>query len=186
MSRGNREENSWYTRLPLLPLKDVVIFPRMVVPLMVGRPASMSAVEESLATDRPLFVCTQKDPSAEVPTQEGLHSVGVAANILQTVRMPDNTLKIVIEGLYRAVVRRMTSREGYYEVAVEEIQSKPTRDKKGMALMRTTLNQFEEYVRLSQRVAPEIVLSLRNITESEPLLDILPLQGMGLTAGQGR
>ena len=173
MSRRNREENSWYTRLPLLPLKDVVIFPRMVVPLMVGRPASMFAVEESLATDRPLFVCMQTDPSAEVPTQEGLHSVGVAANILQTLRMPDNTVKIVIEGLHRAVVRRMTARESYYEVAVEEIHSKPARDKKGMALMRTTLNQFEEYVRLSQRVAPEIVLSLRNITESEALLDLV-------------
>jgi ATP-dependent Lon protease len=173
MPRKGREENSWYTRLPLLPLKDVVVFPRMVLPLMVGRPASMSAVEESLASDRPLFVCTQIDPAAEAPTEEGLHSVGVAANILQTVRMPDGSIKIVVEGLYRASVRRVTSREGCQEVAVEEIHSKPAQDKKSIALMRTTLGQFEEYVRLSQRVAPEIVLSLRNINEAEALIDLV-------------
>jgi ATP-dependent Lon protease len=160
-------------RLPLLPLKDLVIFPRMVAPLLVGRPGSIAAVEESITLGCPLFVCTQIDPAVESPDAKGVHQVGVAVNILQTVRMPDASVKVVIEGLYRASVRRITNRAGFLEAFVQPIESKPLRDKKSVALMRTTLNQFEEYVRLSQRIAPEIVQSLRNVSDPETLIDFI-------------
>jgi len=105
-------------RLPLLPLKDVVVFPQMVVPLLVGRPASVAAVEESLSSGRPLFLCSQTDPEVESPGVDDLYRVGVAANILQTLRMPDGTMKVVIEGLARGRVLRLSRKGGYAEVQV--------------------------------------------------------------------
>jgi len=160
-------------RLPLLPLKDVVIFPRMVVPLLVGRAGSMAAIEECLASGRMIFVCTQRDSSIENPALDNLHPVGVAANILQTLRMPDGTMKIVIEGLARGVVRRLVSREVLSEVDVRPLKPRVLRDKTGQALMRAALSQFEDYVRLSQRVAPEVVTSLRNVSDADTMADLI-------------
>lgn len=160
-------------KLPLLPLKEVVVFPHMVVPLLVGRPMSVAAVEECLASGRMLFVCAQIDPGDDAPDIEALYNVGVAANILQTMRMPDGTMKIVIEGLARGVVRKLIQRKALTEVVVRPMRSTGLNDKRGLALMRTTLAQFEDYVRLSQRIAPEIVISLRNVTDAETLSDLI-------------
>jgi ATP-dependent Lon protease len=168
-----RHNDALGDRLPLLPLKDAVVFPRMVVPLMVGRPASVAAVEECLASGRRVFLCAQKDPNVDNPKGEGLHRVGVAANILQTLRMPDGTIKVVIEGLVRGTIRRVFERPAFVEVAIRVIESAPVKDKKGIALVRTTLSQFEEYVRLSQRISPEIVVSLRNLSEAEVIADLV-------------
>lgn len=159
--------------LPLLPLKETVVYPRMVVPLMVGRPASVSAVEECLASDRPLFICAQTDASIEVPSVGELHKIGVTANILQTLRMPDGTLKIVVEGIARASVRRMVHGRAFSEVAVRVFVPAPLQSKKDVGLMRLVMTQFEEYVRLSQRIAPEIVMSLRNIPDADALSDLV-------------
>jgi ATP-dependent Lon protease len=159
--------------LPLLPLKGAVVFPRMVVPLMVGRPASVAAVEECLASDRPVFVCAQKDPNAETFDRDGLHRMGVVSSILQTLRMPDGTLKVVIEGRTRGAIRRLFTRAGLVEVTIRVIEPKTVRDKTGLALMRTSLAQFEEYVRLGQRISPEIVVSLRNLTDAEAVADLI-------------
>lgn len=159
--------------LPLLPLKEVVIFPRMVVPLLVGRPASVAAIEDCLASGRLLFVCTQINPDLESPDVEDLHQTGVAANILQTLRMPDGTMKIVVEGLTRGVVKRSHNNAGRIEVQIRPVKPQVIRDKNGLALMRTTLSQFEDYVRLSQRIAPEVLVSLRNVTEAEVLADLI-------------
>ena len=99
MSKKMDESPSTITRLPLLPLKDAVVFPGMVVPLLVGRPASIAAVEESLDTEMPLFLCAQRDPEQEEPSAREMYRVGVAANILQTLRMPDGAIKVVVEAL---------------------------------------------------------------------------------------
>ena len=167
LRQGVREQ------MPLLPLKEVVVFPHMVVPLLVGRPMSVAAVEECLASGRPLFVCAQIEPNEEPLTIETLYPVGVAASILQTLRMPDGTMKIVIEGLGRCVIRRLIPRKSLLEVLVRPMHSRGINDKRGLALMRTTLAQFEDYVRLSQRIAPEIVISLRNVTDAETLADLI-------------
>lgn len=160
-------------RMPLLPLKDAVVFPRMVLPLMVGRPGSLAAVEECLASGRPLFVCAQRDPNIEWPKLRDLYNVGVASNILQTLRMPDGTMKIVIEGLARGYVKRVIHRDTIIEVQAMPLPSKRASDKKSLALMRTMLAQFENYVRLSQRIAPEVLVSLRNVSEPDVLTDLL-------------
>jgi len=168
-----RPQRAVRERLPLLPLKEVVVFPNMVIPLLVGRPMSVAAVEESLASGRLLFVCAQTEPNEDTPSLSSLYKVGVASTILQTMRMHDGTMKIVIEGLARGSIRRLIHRKSMLEVVVRPVQSTGLNDKRGVALMRTTLAQFEDYVRLSQRIAPEILMQLRNVTEAEMLADLI-------------
>ena len=160
-------------RLPLLALKDAVVFPHMVVPLLVGRPASLAAVEESVATEQPLFLCTQIDPESDDLHQEGLYRMGVAANVLQTLRMPDGTLKVVVEGLKRAKVERLYLRGPVAEAAVREVTSQQDPGKETSGLVRLALNQFGEYSRLSQRVAPEILMALENMEDPDLMSDTI-------------
>ncbi|MDZ4860323.1 MAG: endopeptidase La [Candidatus Hydrogenedentes bacterium] len=160
-------------RIPLLPLKDVVVFPRMVMPLLVGRPGSLAAVEESLAAGIPVFLCAQKDPSVETPKIDELHKVGVAANVLQTLRMPDGTMKAVIEGLGRGRLLKVRESNGVIEAAVEPVAEEPYEGSESEALMRASLGQFEQYVKQSGRVAPEVVASMRTVHEANALADLL-------------
>ncbi|MBN2308753.1 MAG: LON peptidase substrate-binding domain-containing protein, partial [Candidatus Hydrogenedentes bacterium] len=162
-----------YDHLPLLPLKDVVIFPRMVLPLLVGRPASLAAVEEALATDTPLFLCTQRDPEVEAPELADLYEVGVSANILQTLRMPDGTTKVVVEAVGRSRLLRLTERDGCFIAATERIEDASESNEELQALMRTAFSQFEEYARLTGRIAPEVVASLQNVVEPPAFSDLL-------------
>ena len=159
--------------LPLLPLRDVVIFPRMVLPLLVGRPASLAAIEESLATDRPLFLCAQRDSSVDSPGFDDLHPMGVTANILQTLRMPDDSTKIVVEGRARALLHDTRTMGDHVEAFVEPIQEKAKATEELQVLMRMALSQFEEYSRLTGRIAPEIVTSLRGITDPNAMADLV-------------
>lgn len=160
-------------RIPLLPLKDVVVFPRMVIPLLVGRPASLGAVEASLASGVPVFLCTQTDATVDSPTIEQLYPVGVAANVLQTLRMPDGTMKVVAEGLGRGRLLKLKDRNGVTEATVEPVPEQTFEGPEAEALMRTALGQFEAYVRQSGRVAPEVVASLRSVNEANALADLV-------------
>jgi len=160
-------------RLPMLPLKDVVVFPHMVVPLMIGRIASLAAVEESLSSGRPLFLCAQRDADVETPGREDLHDVGVVANILQTLRMPDGTAKIIVEGLGRASLERVFKSEDHEEGLVKPLRGARKKAKADTALMRVAIGQFEEYVRLGQRVAPEIAASLHGVEDAGELGDLV-------------
>ncbi|NIA15212.1 MAG: endopeptidase La, partial [Nitrospiraceae bacterium] len=166
-------EEALKERLPVLPLRDSVVFPRMVAPLLVGRPASLAAVEECLASGRLLFLCTQLDADTETPESTDLHRVGVVANVLQTLRMPDGTMKVVVEGLTRAAIRRAGYREGLMEALVRPVPSQTLRGKKGQALARSALNQFDEYVHLSQRIAPEIAVSLKSVSDPATACDLI-------------
>ena len=161
------------TKLPLLPLKDAVVFPHMVVPLLVGRPASLAAVEESLASNLPLFLCTQLDPNQEDPRPDDLYRVGVAANVLQTLRMPDGTMKVVVEGLDRAKVQRFYFSGPVAEALVNRVEKARGHTRGLQGLMRAALAQFEEYVRISQRVAPEILMTIQAMDDPELVADTI-------------
>ncbi len=160
-------------RLPLLPLRDMVLFPQMVVPLLVGRPASLAAVEEAVESDRPLLLCTQRDSRTENPEREDLYSTGIVAGIHQTLRMPDGTMKVVVEAMERVTLKRFYKKTDCHEVLVERVKVRVPRGKQTLALMRTTASQFEEHARLSQRVAPEILMTLRGITDPEAMADYM-------------
>jgi len=153
-------------------MKDVVLFPGMVVPLMVGRQRSLIAVEEALATGRPLFLITQRDASAEEPTREQLFDIGVRADVLQTLRGPDGALKLVVEASERARIRRIIPGAEFDEVQIAplEMGEEAAPDElKGLA--RTALAHFENYVRLSQRVSPEVLVPMRGIDDPVVVAD---------------
>ncbi|MBX7256380.1 MAG: endopeptidase La [Candidatus Hydrogenedentes bacterium] len=168
-----KDKESETHKLPLLPLKDVVVFPRMVVPLLVGRKSSIVAVEECLTGGSPLFLCTQRDPAIDSPGFKDLYSAGVAASILQTLRMPDGTIKVVVEGLGRGRLLRTRNRGDLCEATVERVPESVIEGPHVEALMRTSLGQFETYVKQSGRVAPEVVASLRGITDANALSDLI-------------
>ncbi|GMW03898.1 MAG: Lon protease [Candidatus Hydrogenedentota bacterium] len=174
MASRSRANNAT-DKLPLLPLKDVVVFPRMVVPLLVGRPASLTSVEESLASGRPLFLCTQRDNKVETPALDDLYSIGVAANILQTLRMPDGTMKVVVEGMGRGRVSRIKTESGVALATVERVgfESDGPPDGECSALMRASLDQFEQYVRQSGRISPEVIASLRGVESPDAMADLV-------------
>ncbi len=173
MPRKPREKKERTFRLPLLPLKDVVVFPRMIVPLLVGRPASLNAIEESLAEDNPLFLCTQRDANVEEPKAENMYTVGVGAKVHQTLRMPDGTMKIVIEGLGRGQVSEFIFGPDLGEAKVRQIESSIAPEAELEGLMRAALSQFEEYTKQSQRVAPEILSTIQAMTDPDAMADTL-------------
>jgi len=160
--------------LPLLPLKDLVVFPRMVMPLLVGRPRSVAAVEEALASGRPLFLCSQKDAGIDAPVLEEMYDTGTAASVLQTLRMPDGTMKVVVEGLGRGNLVSLEEREDFTEAGVREIEEVADGNAPEIgALMRAVTAEFEKYSKLSGRVAPEIVGSLQGVDEPAALCDLV-------------
>jgi len=160
-------------RLPLLPLRDMVVFPRMVVPLLVGRPMSLAAVEESLAADVPLFLCAQNDPAVAEPAAADMCRVGVASSILQTMRMPDGNMKVVVEALGRGTVKRFYFKDDLAEALVRKDDIVCEDSDELQATIRTVMDLFESYSRSTQRVAPEILQTIREISEPDVLSDTL-------------
>ena len=152
-------------RLPLLPLRDVVVFPYMTIPLLVGRVPSVNAIEEAVAGDRIIFVATQKRPEIADPTRDELYRVGVVVRVLQLSRHPNGTMRVLVEGICRARVRRFhIGKDIYYaNIALmkEEGESFPEIE----ALMRSVVSYFGEYVRLSKRIPDEVFMTASNMTD---------------------
>lgn len=171
MPRKKKEPDITHFELPLLPLKDAVVFPRMVVPLFIGRPPSVAAVEKAFEEASPLFLCTQKDAAEETPRALDLYRVGTAAKIVNILRLPDASIKVVVEGLARGQVRSFNLKGMPYTVKVEKIEAHNPSGKEVDGLMRAVLHQFEEYVRLTQRIAPEIFLTIQAMAEPDLFAD---------------
>lgn len=158
---------------PLLPLRDVIIFPHMVVPLFVGREKSIAALEKAAKNGNELFLVTQKDASVLNPEREDVYDIGTVVNIIQMLRLPDNTVKVLIEGKYRATIEEFECRsEGYYadvvqceDVTVSEVELEAT--------VRSVKNIFESYVKLNKRIPPELLMSISSITDPSRLADII-------------
>lgn len=171
MPRKKTQPDPALYSLPLLPLKDAVVFPRMVVPLFIGRPPSVAAVEKAFEDASPLFLCTQKDPSEETPQASGLYRVGTAAKIVNILRLPDASIKVVVEGLARGQARSFSLKKMPFMAEVEKIDPENPKGVDVEGLMRAVLHQFEEYVRLTQRIAPEIFLTIQAMNEPEIFAD---------------
>ncbi len=173
MPRKTRAKKTECVTLPLLPLKDAVVFPRMVVPLFVGRQASLASVDESLKEGVPLFLCTQRNAEDEEPKAETLHRVGTAAKIINALRMPDGTMKIVVEGLGRGRVRQFNLEGENWDAVVEKMEAPTPSGREIEGQMRAVLHQFEEYVRLTQRIAPEIYLAIQGMQDPDLFADTI-------------
>src|SRR5919198_3877655 len=135
--------------LPLLPLRDIIVFPHMVVPLFVGREKSIAALEEAMATDKTILLCAQKKAKTNEPTADDIFGVGTVGTLIQLLRLPDGTVKVLVEGKKRARVRKFTAAERWFEVEAEEIDEPVERTVELEALMRSVHSTFEAYVKLN-------------------------------------
>ncbi len=161
-----------HTTYPVLPLRDVVVYPHMVIPLFVGRDRSIRAIEEAMTSDRHIFLVAQKDADDEDPDREGLYQVGVLASVLQMLRLPDGTIKVLVEGERRARLLEMSLEEEHYQARVEVLEDVVDTDERELdVLMRSLVSEFEHYIKLNRKVPPEILSTLNGIDNPSRLAD---------------
>ena len=158
-------------RVPLLPLRDIVVFPHMVVPLFVGRPKSIQALEDAMAGDRQLVVAAQRVAGEEEPTPEDIFEIGTLGTIIQLLRLPDGTVKVLVEGKSRARIRDFAATDPYFAVEVEALDDEGADSPEAEALVRSIHTTFESYSKLNKKIAPEIVNSVAAISEPGKLSD---------------
>jgi ATP-dependent Lon protease len=167
------QEVSDTRNLPVLPLRDVVVFPHMVIPLFVGRRKSIKALELAMESGKEIMLVAQKSASDDDPSVEQIHEIGTLANILQLLRLPDGTVKVLVEGEYRAKINHYVETEDYFSAEVEELASEPVSTEEGEALMRSVLAEFDQYVKLNMKIPPEILTSLTGIDDPARLADTI-------------
>ena len=160
-------------KLPLLPLRELVIFPNMVIPLFVGREQSINALEEAISLKSYIFIATQRDPGVEKPKLEDVYSIGTIAKIVQIYKLPDDTIKILVEGLGRAKIKNTEEFKNFLKVKVEKIKIKNGKNLKIEALMRLTISRFEQYLELNNKLPSEMMLSIKNIEKPDKLADVI-------------
>lgn len=156
---------------PMLPLRDIVVFPRMIVPLFVGRERSVKALEEAMNSQKKIFLVSQKNPGDDDPHHDDIYTVGTLGTVLQLLRLPDGTVKVLIEGLVRASITRLISDGAFFEAEVKEHPENNTSSHESMALCRAVIAQFEQYIKLNKKVPPDILVSINQITDVSRLAD---------------
>jgi ATP-dependent Lon protease len=159
--------------LPVLPLRDIVVFPHMVVPLFVGRDKSVRALEEVMKGDKQILLATQKNSTDDDPRSEDIYDVGVVATVLQLLKLPDGTVKVLVEGLNRAAVIRYTDQTEYYEAQATDISEDDGEAHEAEALSRAVVDQFENYIKLNKKIPPDALAAIPHITEPGKLADAI-------------
>ncbi|HTP95958.1 MAG TPA: endopeptidase La [Burkholderiales bacterium] len=161
------------TLLPLLPLRDVVVFPHMVIPLFVGRPKSIKALETAMEAGKSIVLVAQKSAAKDEPAPEDLYAIGTVANILQMLKLPDGTVKVLVEGSQRARIDEVVDSRSYYAASVTPVPADTSSNHELEAMRRTMLAQFDQYVKLNKKIPPEILTSLGGIDEAGRLADTI-------------
>jgi len=156
---------------PVLPLRDIVVFPHMIVPLFVGREKSIKALEEVMRSDTFILLATQKNASDDEPATDAIYGVGSLASVLQLLKLPDGTVKVLVEGAARAQVKQYTDREDYFEAEAVVLADSPGDQVEAEALARSVVNEFEGYVKLNKKVSPEVVGVVQQIEDYAKLAD---------------
>lgn len=159
--------------LPLLPLRDVVVFPHMVVPLYVGRPKSIKALELAMTDRKRIFLVSQKNPNTDSPTHKDIHAIGCSANVLQLIKLPDNTVKVLVEGQMRCKIIEAFDRETYYSAVVKNLLELETPGVENSALLRSLFTHFEQFVKMNQKIPNEVLANLSNIEDLGRFTDIV-------------
>ena len=150
--------------LPLLPLRDIVVFPHMVAPLFVGREKSVNALTEAMNNDKRVFLSTQKKAGVDSPTEKDISNIGTIANVLQILRLPDGTVKALIEGKSRATIRRFLKNEDYFQVELSAVIETDISEAEKVALIRAINTNFDAYAKLNKNI--HIIISFFIITAS--------------------
>lgn len=159
--------------VPVLPLRDVVVYPFMVVPLFVGRERSIKALEVAMAADKQILVATQMTPAEDQPTEEGIYRVGTLATVLQLLKLPDGTVKVLIEGVKRARIVKFLSDQTYFLADAEILQDTHIESKETEIMIRSLKSQFEQYVKLNRKIPTEILASVLAIEDGGRLADTI-------------
>ncbi|MDH1929634.1 endopeptidase La [Pseudomonas sp. GD03696] len=159
--------------LPLLPLRDVVVYPHMVIPLFVGREKSIEALEAAMTGEKQILLLAQKNPADDDPGEDALYRVGTVATVLQLLKLPDGTVKVLVEGEQRGAVERFSEVEGHIRAEVSLIDETDTAERESEVFVRTLLSQFEQYVQLGKKVPAEVLSSLNSIEEPGRLVDTM-------------
>lgn len=165
--------SSALNELPLLPLRDVVVYPHMVTPLFVGRQKSIEALEKAMAADKYVLLVAQKNPSLDDPKAEDLYSVGTIASILQLLKLPDGTVKVLIEGKERAQIDQIEELDTYFKAQISSLEESGVTGSEAHAMVSAAVSQFEQYVNLSKKVPAEVITSLSGIDDPGRLTDTI-------------
>ena len=166
-------DDSSTTQFPLLPLRDVVVYPQIVQPLFVGRRKSIKALEIAMASNKQVLLVAQKNASDDEPAADDLYQIGTVATILQLIRLPDGTVKVLVEGLDRAQLRNVSFDADHFRAEILVLNADAVPEKESALLIRSLLSQFEQYVQLSKKIPPEVMTSISSIDEPGRLVDTI-------------
>ncbi|MEC8086764.1 MAG: endopeptidase La [Pseudomonadota bacterium] len=158
---------------PVLPLRDIVVFPHMIVPLFVGRDKSVKALEDVMQDDKQILLVAQKNAGQDDPAAEDIYDVGTIGTVLQLLKLPDGTVKVLVEGSKRAKILRYTSKEDFFQAEAEEVEEVPDEGTDIEALSRSVISQFENYIKLNKKIPPEVLVSLNQIEDVSKLSDTI-------------
>jgi ATP-dependent Lon protease len=158
---------------PVLPLRDIVVFPYMIVPLFVGREKSINALDEVMRTDKQILLVAQKNAGDDEPELDAIYSMGTLASVLQLLKLPDGTVKVLVEGTSRASIKRYTSNDAFFEAEIERVEETTGSQDEIEALARSTVAQFESYVKLNKKISPEVLGTVSQIDDYSKLADTI-------------
>ncbi|MBE0509356.1 MAG: endopeptidase La [Chromatiales bacterium] len=159
--------------LPVLPLRDVVVYPHMVIPLFVGRDKSIRALEAAMAANKEILLVAQKAASEDDPSEDDIYRIGTLSSILQLLKLPDGTVKVLVEGSRRARIDSFTDTENYFAARISVLETPSLEEREAEALSRSVLNQFDQYVKLNKKIPPEVLTSLAGIEDPHRLVDTI-------------
>lgn len=172
--KHNDEQIEVKSSLPVLPLRDVVIYPYMIYPLLIGRQISINALQEAMVMDKLVFLVAQKNPTVDNPSEKDIYRVGVVARVLQVMKLPNGTLKVLVEGLLRGRVKSFLETSGFFSARVQVIEpDRRSTDTETEALARRVLDQFSDYVHLNRRIPNEVMAQLASIEDHGRLADTI-------------
>ncbi|MGE0290678.1 MAG: endopeptidase La, partial [Bradyrhizobium sp.] len=158
---------------PVLPLRDIVVFPHMIVPLFVGREKSVRALEDVMKDDKQILLVAQKNAAQDDPSPDDIHKVGTVGTVLQLLRLPDGTVKVLVEGSKRAEITRFADNRDFFQAYAEIIDEPGEEAKELEALSRSVISQFEQYIKLNKKIPPEVLVSLNQIEDASKLADTI-------------
>jgi ATP-dependent Lon protease len=159
--------------LPVLPLRDIVVFPHLIVPLFVGREKSVRALEAVMRDDKQILLVAQKNAEQNDPSAKDLYETGTISTVLQLLKLPDGTVKVLVEGGRRAKIVEFKETDNYFEAYAEAVEEGPSEKREVEALMRSVVSQFESYIKLNKKISPEVLVSINQIDDASKLADTI-------------
>ncbi len=170
---GLSEVTEQLHKVPVLPLRDVVVYPHMVIPLFVGRERSIAALEAAMDDNKEIMLVAQKSAADDEPSTDDIYTIGTISNILQLLKLPDGTVKVLVEGIRRARINNFLPNDGFFVAQISNLDQEQIDDREAEVLSRSILNQFEQYVKLNKKVPPEVMTSLSGIDDPYRLVDTI-------------